>query len=61
MQQLLRVAQAASVLNVSASEVYKLVRGGQLGCIRVGASIRFVPAQLDVFIAANTMPAGGEA
>ena len=49
---LLRLADVAEVLNISASQVYALVRRGDLETVRIGGrqQIRVDPADLDAYI-----------
>lgn len=58
MEQLLRVGQAATLLNVSSSEIYKLVAERRLSCVRVGSRILFSEQQLEQFVATCTVPTG---
>ena len=60
MVQLLRVEQAASLLRVSRSEIYKLVSEHRLGCVRVGARILVSEQQVEDFVEACTMAAEAE-
>ncbi len=49
---LLRLADVAEILNISASQVYALVRRGDLETIRIGGrnQIRVDPGDLDAYI-----------
>lgn len=56
---LLRVAEAAELLSVSRSEVYKLVSERRLSSVRVGSRVLFTPEHLTEFIEQSTVPAAG--
>lgn len=51
---LLKVAEAAAVLNVHRSKVYRLVQEGALPAVHVGDSVRLRPADLRLLIEENT-------
>ena len=51
---LLKVAEAAEYLSVSADTVRRLITSGKLPHARIGNSIRFRRSDLDTFVAANT-------
>lgn len=59
MTPLLRVTEAATLLRVSKSEVYKLVSLGRLSHLRVGTRVLFTPEQIEQFIASATVRAVG--
>ncbi len=57
MEKLLRVPEAAELLNVSRSMVYSLVDRGELGCVRLGTRLLFQPDQIEAFVASRCVPA----
>ncbi len=48
--QLLTVAEVADLLRVSNMTVYRLIKGGQIGAIRVGKNYRIPQADLDDYL-----------
>lgn len=46
----LRVSTVAQILDISPSAVYRLVRNGELGCHRMGSSIRIGPEHLQAYL-----------
>jgi excisionase family DNA binding protein len=53
------VRQVAAMLNVSESQVWKLVRSGELDSVKIGWSRRIVAASVDEYI--RRLAAGGAA
>ena len=53
---LLRAEEAASIMDVSKSLVYRLIRTGELPAVRFGTAVRIKPEDLNAFIEANTEP-----
>jgi excisionase family DNA binding protein len=51
MEKLLRVREAAQILDVSQRTIWRLLDDGELTRIRVGKSVRVERAQLEQFIA----------
>ena len=51
MEKLLRVREAAQILNVCQRTIWRLLDDGELTRIRVGKSVRVERAQLEQFIA----------
>ncbi len=47
---LLTVAEVADLLRVSNMSVYRLIKGGQMGAIRVGKNYRIPQADLDDYL-----------
>ena len=47
---LLTVNEVRAFLRVSRPQVYKLVRGGELRAVRVGARLRFRPEDIDRYL-----------
>ena len=47
---LLTVAEVADLLRVSNMTVYRLIKGGQLGAIRVGKNYRIPQDDLDAYL-----------
>jgi excisionase family DNA binding protein len=50
---LLKADEVASILDVSKSFVYQLIRTGQLRAVRIGTAVRVRPEDLDAFVAKN--------
>lgn len=48
---LLRPADAAKLLAVRVSWIYEAVRDGRLPCVRVGRHLRFLPSDLERWVA----------
>jgi excisionase family DNA binding protein len=48
--QLLTVAEVADMLRVSNMTVYRLIKAGQIGAIRVGKNYRIPQADLDDYL-----------
>ncbi len=53
MTKLLRAEEVASIIDVSKSFVYLMIRTGQLPAVRFGAAVRVRPEDLDEFITAS--------
>lgn len=51
--QLLTVADVARLLRVHEKTIRRLVRSHQLPCVRVGASVRFLPTDLTRWLSAR--------
>lgn len=51
MTKLLTVSEAAAELRLSRSQVYELLKRGELRALSIGKSRRITPAELDRFIA----------
>jgi excisionase family DNA binding protein len=49
--------EVAMILGVSVTQVRNYVRSGQLGCYRLGRSVRVSQAQIDLFLLARAIPA----
>ena len=47
---LMTVAEVADLLRVSNMTVYRLIKGGQMGAIRVGKNYRIPQADLDAYL-----------
>jgi excisionase family DNA binding protein len=59
----LTVKDVSKRLRVSPSTVYNLVEGGRISCHRIGkgrGSIRFTEAQVEAFLQACEVAAGGQ-
>lgn len=56
--QFLTVAQAAAVLRVSTTTVYRLMSSGDLAAVRVGSSHRIREDDVDRYLAARCARAG---
>lgn len=54
---LLTVAEVAGMLRVSNMTVYRLIKNGQLGAIRVGKNYRIRQADLDAYLNAGSVHA----
>lgn len=52
---LLNASQTAAVLYVSKTDVYRLMRTGELPTVRIGSSVRFRPNVLEEFIKKNVV------
>jgi excisionase family DNA binding protein len=50
LEPLLTINEAADVLGISRSQVYLMLRRGELPYTRVGERIRFVPAELREYL-----------
>ena len=50
---LLKVADVAEMTQISISQVYSLVKEGQLPAVRFGTAIRILPEDLQEFIELN--------
>ena len=53
----MRVKQAGDILGVSADTVRRLVARGELGCNRIGGSIRIGPEHLQAYLERTECPA----
>ena len=53
----MRVKEAGAVLGVSADTVRRLVARGELGCNRIGGSIRIGPEHLQAYLERTECPA----
>jgi excisionase family DNA binding protein len=51
---LLKVSEAAAVLRISRSSLYRLFESGELAWVQIGASRRVTSAEIHRFIAAHT-------
>lgn len=58
-EQLLTVEQAAKVLNVSTTWLYRYAKAGKIPTTRLGGNLRFTGAQLHQIIASAESPAVG--
>ncbi len=56
-QRLLTVAEVADVLRVSNMTVYRLIKAGQIGAIRVGKNYRIPQADLDDYLEGGVVQA----
>ncbi|MGA2977891.1 MAG: helix-turn-helix domain-containing protein [Spirochaetia bacterium] len=59
----IKAAEAAKILGIGTSTVYRMVENRQLPCIRLGSAIRFRRATLESFIEsqeAGSMKVGGQ-
>jgi len=57
------VDELAAKFRVSRWTIYRLVKSGEIGCVRIGATIRFTEDQVRVFVRANRsrkLPADGD-
>lgn len=54
----LTVAEVADVMRVSTMTVYRLIKAGQLGAVRVGKSYRIPEEAVDRFLASRYTEAG---
>ena len=54
----LTVAEVADTLRVSTMTVYRLIKGGHLGAVRVGKSYRIPEDEVDRFLASRYTEAG---
>ena len=52
-EQLLRIGQIATILDVSEGRAYELVRNGTIPSVRLGRQVRVDPAALETWIAAG--------
>ncbi len=50
---LLKADEVASILDVSKSFVYQLIRTGQLRAVRIGTAVRVRPEDLEAFVQEN--------
>ncbi|MDI6816866.1 MAG: helix-turn-helix domain-containing protein [Actinomycetota bacterium] len=50
MEQLLRAAKVAELLDVSERYVYQLASEGKIPCVRVARSVRFRPSDIDAWL-----------
>lgn len=55
MTQLLSVREAAKLLKVSTSTLYKYAERNQIGCIKMGAMLRFSESHLESFISKHAV------
>jgi len=56
MTKLLTVGEAAAELRLSRSQVYELLKRGDLRALSIGKSRRITPSELDRFIASRSEP-----
>lgn len=56
MDQLLRIKQAAELLNVSDKVVRRLVNEGKIRACKIGGQIRIRPTDLDTYVSCTTLP-----
>jgi excisionase family DNA binding protein len=54
----LTVAEVADALRVSSMTVYRLIKAGDLGAVRVGKSYRIPEDEVDRYVAASFNQAG---
>ena len=54
------VVEVAELLYISERQVYKLVAGHRIPCFKIGASIRFDPLAISVWLRAKMSSAAGE-
>ena len=54
----LTVAEVASMMRVSNMTVYRLIKGGELGAVRVGKSYRLREVDVDRYLADRYTEAG---
>ena len=54
----LTVAEVASLLRVSTMTVYRLIKGGELGAVRIGKSYRIREDDIDRYLASRYTEAG---
>lgn len=47
---LLKADEAAAQLNISPRSLWQYTKSGELPCVRMGRSVRYVPADLEAFI-----------
>ena len=59
--QLLTVGEVADLMRVSNMTVYRLIKAGQLGAIRVGKNYRIRRKDVDRYLSERTVWAKGEA
>lgn len=50
---LLKAEEVSSILDVSKSFTYQLIRTGQLRAVRIGTAVRVRPEDLDAFVQEN--------
>jgi excisionase family DNA binding protein len=55
-QALLSKSDARDLLGISAAGIDRLVRRGELGCVRVGRRVMFTVADIDDYIQRNRVP-----
>lgn len=53
MEQLLRAAKVAELLDVSERYVYQLASQGSIPCVKVGRSVRFRPTDIEAWLDAR--------
>ena len=56
---LLKAEEVATILNVSRSFAYQLMKSGQLRTVRLGHSVRVHPADLEKYIVKNAFGGAG--
>ena len=52
------MAEVASLLRVSTMTVYRLIKGGELGAVRIGKSYRIREDDIDRYLASRYTEAG---
>jgi excisionase family DNA binding protein len=57
---LLTVGEVADVMRVSNMTVYRLIKSGQLGAIRVGKNYRIRESEVDRYLQERSVQAEGE-
>jgi excisionase family DNA binding protein len=53
-QQLYTIAQACSKLAISKASLYRLIKNGEITCIKIGSSSRISEQALERFVSART-------
>jgi len=53
MPEMTTVDELAAKFRVSRWTIYRLVKSGEIGCVRIGATIRFTEAQVRMFVRTN--------
>jgi excisionase family DNA binding protein len=59
-QRLLTVGEVAGAMRVSNMTVYRLIRGGQLGAIRVGKNYRIRESEVDRYLRERAVRVEGQ-
>jgi excisionase family DNA binding protein len=59
LEPLLTIRQVGTILAISRESVYRLIRAGELGAIRVGSHRRFDPADVRTYLAEHREPTPG--
>lgn len=50
---LLTAKEAAAYLSIGRTKIWALLYGGELGCVRIGRSVRLEKSELDRFISSR--------